>query len=98
MTKEEKLFPKISKRGRETKDSKGRGSTKILKHTSRGSKLINLYVAFECALHMFACISQVLKFPIQACVVYARLKKMIDEIKTSMHRIARYTLIFYKWY
>jgi len=29
----------------------------ILKHTSRGSKLINLYVAFvEYASHMFACI------------------------------------------
>ena len=39
--------------------------------TSRGSKLINLYVAFECALHMFACMAQVLKFPIHACVVYA---------------------------
>jgi hypothetical protein len=34
-----------------------RGSIKILKHTSRGSKLINLYVAFECALHMDAWIS-----------------------------------------
>jgi hypothetical protein len=34
-----------------------RGSIKIFKHTSRGSKLINLYVAFECALHMVACIS-----------------------------------------
>jgi hypothetical protein len=33
-----------------------RGSTKILKQTSRGSKLINLYVAFECASHMVACI------------------------------------------
>ena len=30
-------------------------------HTSRGSKLINLYDAFECAFHMFACMAQVLK-------------------------------------
>jgi hypothetical protein len=30
-----------------------------LKHTSRESKLINLYVEFECALHMFACMAQV---------------------------------------
>ena len=40
-------------------------------HTSRGSKLINLYFAFECALHMFACMAQVLKFNIHACMVYA---------------------------
>ena len=70
MTKGEKLFPKISKRGRETKDSKGRGSIKILKHTSRGSKLINLYVAFECAFHIFAFMAQVLNFNIHVCVVY----------------------------
>jgi hypothetical protein len=38
---------------------KGKESIKILKHTSRGSKLIDLYVAFECELHMFACIAQV---------------------------------------
>ena len=31
------------------------GQLKILKHTSRDSKLINLYVAFECASHMFSC-------------------------------------------
>jgi hypothetical protein len=36
---------------------------------------------------MFACMAQVLKFPIHACVVYARLQKMIDEMKTSMHRM-----------
>ena len=42
------------------------------KHTSRGSKLINLYVAFIYALHMFACMAQVFKFHIHACVVYAR--------------------------
>ena len=29
-------------------------------HTSRGSKLINLIDAFECAFHMFACMAQVL--------------------------------------
>ena len=29
-------------------------------HTSRGSKLINLYVAIECAFHIFACMAQVL--------------------------------------
>ena len=34
---------------------------------------MNLYGAFECALHMFACLAQVLKFHIHACVVYARL-------------------------
>ena len=80
MTKGEKLFPKISKRGfpkiskrgRETKDSKGRGSIKILKHTSRGSKLINLFVAFVCALHIFACMAQVLNSLSMLCVVYAR--------------------------
>ena len=35
---------------------------------------------------------------IHASVVYARLQKMFDEMKTSMHRITRYSLIFYKWY
>ena len=40
-------------------------------HTSRGSKLINLYVAFERAFHIFACMEQVLNFYIHACVVYA---------------------------
>ena len=53
------VISKDKQRGRETKDSKGRGSTKILKHTSRGSKLINLYVAFVCPLHMFACMAQI---------------------------------------
>ena len=38
-------------------------------HTSRGSKLINLYVAFECAFHIFAYMAQVLNFNIPACVV-----------------------------
>ena len=40
-------------------------------HTSRGSKLMNLYGAFECAIHIFACMAQVLNFNIHACVVYA---------------------------
>ena len=39
-------------------------------YTSRESKLINLYVAFECAFHIFACMAQVLNFNIHACVVY----------------------------
>ena len=50
---------------------KENGSPKIFEHTSRGSKLMNLYGAFECAFHMFACMAQVLKFNIHACVVYA---------------------------
>jgi hypothetical protein len=33
-----------------------RGSIKF-EHTSRGSKLINLNGAFECASHMYACIA-----------------------------------------
>ena len=32
---------------------------------------MNLYDAFECAFHMFACMTQVLNFNIYACVVYA---------------------------
>jgi hypothetical protein len=40
------------------------------KHTSRGSKLINLIDAFECAFHMFACMAQVLKLKFHDCVVY----------------------------
>ena len=42
-------------------------------HTSRGSKLINFYVVFECAFHIFACMAQVFKFLyyIQACLMYA---------------------------
>ena len=38
-------------------------------HTSSGSKLINLHVAFECAFHIFACMAQVLNFNIHVCVV-----------------------------
>ena len=40
----------------------------------RGSKLINLYGAFECAFHMFACMAQVFNFNIHTCVVYASCK------------------------
>ena len=50
---------------------KGKGSTKIFEHTSRGSKLMNLYDAFECAFHMFACMAQVLNLNIHACMMYA---------------------------
>ena len=57
-------------RGREIYD-KGRGSIKILS-IQVGGKLINLHDAFECAQHLFACMTQVLKFNIHACVVYAR--------------------------
>ena len=39
------------------------------KHTSRGSKPINLNDAFECAFHMFACIARVFKLIFYACVV-----------------------------
>ena len=37
--------------------TKRNGSIKIFEHTSRGSKLTNLYGAFECAYHMFACMA-----------------------------------------
>ena len=50
---------------------KVRGSIKNFEHTSRGSKLINLADAFECAFHIFDCMAQVLNFNINACVVYA---------------------------
>jgi hypothetical protein len=40
-------------------------------HTSRESKLINLFDEFECALHMYACMAQVFKLKFHACVVYA---------------------------
>ena len=45
-------------------------SIKILS-TQVGGKLMNLYGAFECAFHIFACMAQVLNFKIHACVVYA---------------------------
>jgi hypothetical protein len=59
---------------------KRRGSIKILKHTSRGSKLINLYVAFEYALHMFACIvhASFLRYMLVWCMLVVGL---IDEMK-----------------
>ena len=38
------------------------------------------------------------KFLIHACVVYARSQKMFDEMKTSMHRIARHLNCSYKQY
>ena len=50
--------------------TKERDQLKFWAHTSRGSKLMNLYGAFECTFHMFACITQVLKFNIYAFVVY----------------------------
>ena len=37
----------------------------------RGSKLMNLFDAFECAFHMYACIAQVFKLKFHAYVVYA---------------------------
>jgi hypothetical protein len=40
-------------------------------HTSRGSKLMDLYDAFECAFHMYGCMAQVLNLKFHACVVYA---------------------------
>ena len=56
------VFTKIGERN---KDIGGREMTKEgdqlkFMHTSRGSKLINLIDAFECAFHMFACMAQVL--------------------------------------
>ena len=50
--------------------NKGRGSINF-EHKNRGSKLMNLYGAIECALYIFACMVQVLNFNIHACVVYA---------------------------
>jgi hypothetical protein len=59
---------------------RGRGSIKILKHTSRGSKLINLYGAFGCALHMFACIG--LSFFFDTLLVWCMIVVgLFDEIK-----------------
>jgi hypothetical protein len=54
-----------------------------LKHTSRGSKLINLYIAFECASHMFACICISFKsFLSNALLVWCVLViVLIDEMK-----------------
>ena len=66
-------------------------------HTSRGSKLINLYVAFECALHMFACMAQVLNSLSMLVWCILDCRKWLMKWKTSMHRMDRYSLIFYKW-
>jgi hypothetical protein len=59
---------------------KRRGSIKILKHTSRGSKLINLYVAFGCVLHIFACISSCF-FSDTSLVWYILVVGLNDEMK-----------------
>ena len=67
-------------------------------HICRGSKLINLIDAFECAFHMFACMAQVLNsiYMLVWCMLVIGLN---DERETSMHRIVRYALVlFFKWY
>jgi hypothetical protein len=53
------MIKKDMTKGGEVKHDKERKGINYsnLKHTSRGSKLINLYGAFDCALHMVACIS-----------------------------------------
>ena len=56
MTKGERNYKEVQRSNNIKKRS-----IKNLKHTSRGSKLINLYGAFECASHMFACISITLR-------------------------------------
>ena len=48
----------MTKEGGEIRYDKGRGSINF-EHTNRGSKLMNLYGAFECAFHMFVCMAQV---------------------------------------
>ena len=46
---------------------------------------MNLYGAFECACHMFACMAQVLNFNIHACVAYASYKVMFpSDIELTM--------------
>jgi hypothetical protein len=52
-----------------------------LKHTSRESKLINLYVEFECALHMFACMAQVpfLRYMLVWCMLVVGLNDEIND-------------------
>ena len=57
-------------KGERNKDISDRGrdmtmegdQLKFFKHASRGSKLMNLYDAFECAFHIFACMTQVFNF------------------------------------
>ena len=53
------------------------------KHTSRGSKLINLFVSFVCASHMVACICiSSRSFLSNALLVWCMLVvSLIDEIK-----------------
>ena len=80
-------FIKIRDRGANKWNDIVRGSIKNLKHISRRSKLINLYVAFECALHMFACMAQVLNslFMLVWCMLDYR--KWLMQWKTSIHRM-----------
>jgi hypothetical protein len=50
------LFTKIELKGGENlkgRFDKRRGSTKNFEHTSRGSKLLNMNVAFPGALHLY---------------------------------------------
>ena len=56
------VIHKDSGRGKESKGENYESKRIKLKfqHTSRGSKLRNLIVAFECAFHMFASMAQVL--------------------------------------
>ena len=46
----------ISDRGRDMRKERDQLN---FEHTSRGRKLINLYGAFECAFHMFACMAHI---------------------------------------
>ena len=52
--------------------------------------MLHLYVH----LHMFACMAQVFKFHIHACVVYAS-GDLNDEMKTSMHRKSNQTCAYH---
>ena len=61
----------MGERNKDSNIGEKKGINYNLMHASRGSKLIDLYVAFVCALHMLACMAQVLNFNIHACVVYA---------------------------
>ena len=49
---------------------------------------------FYVHLHMFACMAQVFKFHIHACVVYAS-GDLNDEMKTSMHRKSNQTCAYH---
>ena len=57
MTKGEKLAKKIGEVVKMVDMEEYKGINKKLKHTSRGSKLMNLYNAFEYAFSMFACMT-----------------------------------------